>query len=163
MTEISFVDNLSYPLEKEIINFEGDEPFRIYYNIRGLFKDIFELPGKDIFERELNWDATAPDKKFTVKWQIEKKIDTWTKAELTVIAKGIQNSETRKGDVSIVIVPTFATKVEMGFLQATFWWMYYFIFYKKKRIHDFYHAKDLVNKFKMKIGELYGMDIEESL
>ena len=98
-----------------------------------------------------------------MRWQIEKKVDAWTKIELTIVAKGSQNSETRKGNVTMIIIPTFATKVEIGFIQTTFWWMYYFIFYKKKRIHDFYHAKDLVNKFKMKIGELYGIEIEESL
>ncbi len=163
MTEIKFEDNLTYPKEKETIKFKGEEPFKIYYKIGNLFKDVFELSGKDIFERKLKWDSTSEDKPFYVKWEIEKKIDTWTKIFVTVVVQGSQNSATRKGNIIITIVPAFITKVETGFLQRTFWWLYYFIFYKKKRIHDFYFAKNLINKFKIEIGKLYGIEVEESL
>ncbi len=163
MSKITFEDNLSYPKEKEVIKFAGPEPFRIYNSIGNLFKDVFELAGKDVFEDELKWDALTENKGFNVKWHIEKKIDSWTKIEVVVVILGKQNSKTRNGDISIVIVPTFVTEVNTGFLQKAFWWMYYFIYYKKKRIKDFYIAKNYVNKFKQEIGNLYGLEVQESI
>ncbi len=163
MSKSVFEDNLSYPKEKEIIKYSGSEPFRIYGGLGNLFKDVFELAGKDVFEDKIKWDALIDDKKFNVKWHIEKKFDSWTSMDVVVVILGKQNSKTRNGDIIITIVPTFKTEIEMGFLQKAFWWMYYFIYYKKKRIQHFYRAKSLVNKFKQEIGNLYGMDLQESI
>ena len=163
MSKSIFEDNLSYPKEKEIIKFTGPEPFKIYNIIGDLFKDVFELAGKDVFEDELRWNALSEDKAFNTKWHVEKKFDGWTKMEVVVVILGKQNSKTRNGNIAIAIVPTFKTEVNLGFLQKAFWWMYYFIYYKKKRIEDFYRAKSLVNKFKQELGNLYGMELQESI
>ncbi len=163
MSKSIFEDNLSYPKEKEIIKYTGPEPFRIYGSMGNLFKDVFELAGKDVFEDKIKWDALTDNKSFNVKWHVEKKFDGWTKVEVIVVILGKQNSKTREGDIIITVVPTFITEIDMGFFQKTFWWMYYFIYYKKKRIEDFYRAKSLINKFKQEIGNLYGMELQESI
>ncbi|RLI99567.1 MAG: hypothetical protein DRP06_03265 [Candidatus Aenigmatarchaeota archaeon] len=163
MSKSVFEDNLSYPRDKELIKYDGPESFRIYGAISNLFKDIFELAGKDVFEEKLKWDALTDDKGFNVKWHIEKKFDSWTNMYVVVVILGKQNSKTRNGNITITIIPTFKTEVEMGFFQKAFWWIYYFIYYKKKRIEHFYRAKSLVNKFKQEIGNLYGMDLQESI
>lgn len=163
VTEVIFEDNLVYPKEKEVIRWSGEEPFRLYYSIRNFFKDVFALAGKDIFERQLKWDASSPNKSFYCKMEFEKKIDKWTKIELAIVFQGTQNSDTRKGDIIITILPVFKTTVGIGFFQRTFWWIYYFIFYKNKRMHDFYYCKNLVNKFRIQVANLYGIPIEESI
>jgi len=163
MRKVKFEDNLSYPREKEIIKFEGKEPFRLYFKMGKIFKDVLEVMGMDVKEVKLKWDATSINKSFYVKWEVIRKIDTWTKIKIELVAQGSQNSETREGNVTIAIVPVFITEVETGFLQRTFWWMYYFIYYKKKRIRDFYFAKNLINKLKITIGELYGIKLMESV
>ncbi len=163
MRDIIFEDNLSYPREKEIIKFQGEEPFRLYSQMNKLLKDVLEVMGKDVNEMKLKWDATTPDKSFYVKWRVKRKIDAWTKAIYEVIAQGKQNSQTRKGDITIAIVPSFRTEIKGAFLQKTFWWIYYFVYYKKKRIKDFYYAKNLTNKLKITIGELYGIKPMESV
>jgi hypothetical protein len=160
---IEFIDNLVYPKEKEVIKFNGFEPFGFYYKARNIFLNVFELSGKDIFEEKLKWDATGEDKSYWVKWHFEKKMDSWSKVKLSITFQGAQNSRTRLGTSSISLKPTFETKVDVGFLQRPFWWIYYYIFYKKRRIIEFYRAKTIFNQFKLKIGEVYGMAVEESL
>jgi hypothetical protein len=161
--DITFMDNLVYPKEKEVIKFNGPESFRLYYSIRKIMLDVFELAGKDIFERKLKWDATGEDKSFYVKWELDKNMDSWTKLNLSVTFQGSQNSKTRMGDCSISMKPRFVTKVKTGFLQRYFWWMYYHIFYKKRRIIEFYRAKTLFNTFKLSVGQVYGIEAEESI
>ena len=163
MRDIIFEDNLSYPREKEIIKFQGEEPFRLHSQMNKLFKDVLEVMGKDINEIKLKWDITAPDKSFYVKWRVIRKIDAWTKAIYEVVAMGKQNSQTRKGDIIIAVVPSFRTEIKGSFLQKTFWWIYYFIHYKKKRSRDFYYAKNLANKLKITIANLYGIKPMESV
>ncbi len=163
MSKSKFEDNLSYPKEKELIKYTGPEPFRIYTSLGDLFKDVFELAGKDVFEQKIKWDALKEDKDFNVQWYIEKKFDGWTSMKVVVVILGKQNSKTRNGNIIITIVPTFTTEVDMGFFQKAFWWMYYFIYYKNQRIKHFYRAKSLVNKFKQEIGNLYGMDLQDSI
>lgn len=163
MRDIIFEDNLVYPREKEIIKFEGGEPFRLHSQMSKIFKDVLEVMGKDINEMKIKWDATSPDRAFYVKWRVKRKIDTWTNAFYELVAQGKQNSQTRNGNVTIVIVPSFRTEIKGSFLQKTFWWIYYFIYYKKKRSRDFYYAKNLANKLKITIGNLYGIKQRESV
>lgn len=163
MSKILFEDNLAYPLEKEILKFRGKEPFRIYENIKDILKTSLEITGVPIIERKISWDATGVDKSFLVIWTARRGIDTWTRIDVTIKVKGKQNSNTREGHVDISIKPFFRTEVEIGFLARIFWWIYYFIFYKKKRYNDFYMAKNLINKLKREIGNLYGIKVEESI
>lgn len=161
--KLTFMDYLSYPKEKETIKFKGVEPFKFYYVGKRIFLDVFELAGKDIFEKKLKWDATAEDKSFYVKWEFEKKMDTWSSVKMSVTFQGSQNSRTRLGDCSISMKPQFITSVKTGFFQRYFWWVYYNIHYKKKRVVEFYRAKSIFNKFKLKVGEVYGISAEESI
>lgn len=162
MSEIEIRDNLAYPSEKEIIKFEGKEPFKIYDNMWEILRQSLEITSVPIIEREMKWDATDVNKSFYVKWTAEKKMDRWTKIDITLVAKGSQNSNTRNGNVTIAIKPLFITEVEVGFLQRIFWWIYYYIYYKKKRYNDFYYSKTIVNKLKKNIADLYGIEISES-
>jgi len=159
---IKFQDSLIYPSEAEVIKFKGKEPFRIYYKMSSLLKDVLETSGAKVWERIIKWDLTDVNKSFYVSWEAERSIDTWSKIAVYVTAMGSQNSETREGEVTIKIKATFTTKVSVNSFQKIFWWLYYVIYYKKKRLHDFYMAKNLINKLKIKIGELYGIKIEES-
>jgi hypothetical protein len=162
--KITFMDYLTYPKEKEIIKFNGPEPFRLYNEIKKIMLDAFELAGKDIFEKKLKWDATGEDKSFYVKWEIEeKKMDPWSKLTLSITFQGSQNSRTRMGDCSISMKPKFITTVKSGFLQRYFWWMYYQMYYKKRRIIEFYRAKTMFNKFKLMVAQVYGIEAEESI
>lgn len=160
--KLSYVDNLVYPKEKEVLKYEGPEPFRLYYAMRKLLMDVFELAGKDIFEPKLKWDLTAEDKSFYVKWNIEKKMDSHSSLVLKMTFQGSQNSRTRMGNMSISFKPKFVTKAKAGFLQRPFWWAYYRFFYRDRRIVEFYHAKAIFNNFKIAIGNVYGMDVEAS-
>ena len=159
---IKFQDNLLYPNEAEVIKYKGKEPFRIYREMSGILKDALETSGAKVWERIVKWDLTSPNRSFYVNWEAERGIDGWTKISVYVTAIGNQNSETRMGEVTIKIMATFTTKVSLSSFQKIFWWIYYFIYYKKKRLHDFYMAKNLVNRLKIKIGELYGIKVEES-
>ena len=163
MSKITFEDNLVYPKDAEVINFKGKEPFKIYDKIKDFLKEVLELSGKDIFERILKWDATDVNKSFYVKIDAERKLDSWSEINITFVARGSQNSQTREGEVTIVLKPIFKTKVSGNFLQIIFWWIYYSIYYKHKRQQDFYMAKTMINKLKKAIGDLYGIKVEESV
>jgi hypothetical protein len=158
MAKLKYVDNLVYPKEKEVIKFEGPEPFRLYGAMRKLLLDTFELAGKDIFEPQLKWDATGETKYFFVKWNIAKSIDRWSKLELSMTFQGSQNSRTRLGDMSFSMKPKFVTEVEVGFLQRPFWWIFYRFFYRNQRVESFYRAKSIFNQFKANVGAVYGME-----
>ncbi|MGC9310797.1 MAG: hypothetical protein ACP5E4_03690 [Candidatus Aenigmatarchaeota archaeon] len=151
-----------YPKEKETIAYSGPEPFRLYYAMRNLLLDVFELAGKDIFEDKLKWDATGEDKSFFVQWHIDKNMDSWTKLSLAIKFMGSQNSRTRVGNASVSLKPLFITSVKTGFLQKAFWWMYYQMHYKNKRVYEFYRAKTVYNRFKLAVGNVYGIEVEES-
>ncbi len=162
MSKILLQDNLVYPEEKEIIKFEGREPFSIYDNMVNILKKSFEISTPSVIETDLKWDTTAPDKSFYAKWTAERKLDEWTKAEVKILIKGKQNSNTRRGNITIAIKPILKTEVNVGFLQRVFWWVYYFIFYKKKRMNDFYFGKNLINRLRNEIGNFYGIDVGKS-
>jgi hypothetical protein len=159
MSELVYEDNLVYPQEKEVIKFEGKDPFRIYYNIKDILKKVFELGGKDIIEKEIKWDNTSVDKFFLVKWECKRSIDAWTKIIVNISVKGTQNSNTKEGKIVMSMKPVFRTEISSGFFQSIFWWIYYYIYYKNKRLQDFYRAKTLINKLRKQIGELYEMEI----
>ncbi|OYT42924.1 MAG: hypothetical protein B6U88_02495 [Candidatus Aenigmarchaeota archaeon ex4484_56] len=163
MGKIKFEDNLAYPYQKEKIEVRGcSNPFKIYYKIKGIMKDVLELSGKDIFEIKLKWDATSEDRSFWVKWSADRKIDIWTKLNVTITISGSQNANTKKGDIAVSITPLYITEVDVGFIKKIFWWIYYLLHYKKKRIRDFYYAKNLINKLKIEIGKVYGVEVPES-
>lgn len=154
---LNIIDDILAPSDRLKVKFKGANPAAILGMAPGMIKDIMKIPGKDLLETDIRWDAT--DGGFYGVWLGKRTEDRWTTTYVRVIAQGTQNKE-GYGDFWVEIKGTVETKYDFAnFIQRGFWWFYNYGFYYKQRRGYIEAAKDdimdmrsfVVNKFK--IGE----------
>jgi len=134
MPSISIVDDLLYPRDKIEIKFSGENVASICNLIRPILERVLQVEAKDTYERLLKWDSTSNPRSFYNEWTTNKEEDKWTAYSFKIIIKGNQDTNTKKGNVSIEIYSWLRTSYEYSnFIQRFLWTLYNQIFYYKRR------------------------------
>lgn len=136
------------------IDFKGPNPFRIYGQMDKILRAIWDVTGKDVWEREFRWDFTSEDRGFFSRFIVKKKYDLWSVVYPEVIIQGKQPSDPAKdGEVTIRLRGKLKTESD----QNTLWtrssiyrslrWLYFRTFYNDVR-------RTLIEECRIKLTDL---------
>ncbi len=136
------------------VDFKGPDPFRVYQSIPGFLRAIFDVRGKDVYEKEFRWDITEDPRSFFSRFIVRKSYDMWSVAWVEVTMQGKQPSDPNKdGEVVILITGKLLTR----FPENTVWsrtglykslrWLWARTFYNDIR-------RNLIDECRIKINDL---------
>ena len=119
------------------IDYEGPQPFRIYFSIRDIIKRVFNVKDYDIWEREFRWDVP---RKFFIRIYVLKRLDVRSYMLIEISLQG-KDTETpkEKGTLTILITGKLRTDFNLtGDFQQTLLYrslikLYHYIFYRNVR------------------------------
>lgn len=94
---------LSMPL---IINYNGPKPENLYFELKNMLKRIFGVEDRNIEERELRWDRTTAEEKFSstifLTKQLDENVHLFLEIKISGSTKPSKDFE-REGRISILI------------------------------------------------------------
>lgn len=135
-------------------DYKGPNPFRIYAVIGGLLRAIFDVRGKDVWEREFRWDNTSDPRDFFFRFIVNKTYDMWSRIYSEVIVQGKQPSDpTKEGEVTIFLRGKLQTKVpettiiQRSTIYKSLRWIYFRTLYNDVR-------RNLLEECRIKILDL---------
>ncbi|MCS7123675.1 MAG: hypothetical protein RMJ17_03865 [Candidatus Aenigmarchaeota archaeon] len=104
-----------------VINYVGPKPENVYFEMRNLLKRIFGVEDKHIEERELRWDRSSAEEKFSSTFFVSKPLTevTYIFVEIKIDGSTKPSKEfEREGRVSILIDPRIKNSVVQSSLMA---------------------------------------------
>lgn len=155
MSKLNIIDDLIAPSDRLKVKYKGPNPIALMDIVPGMIKDIMKIPGKDLLETDIRWDAT--DGGFYGVWMGKRTEDRWSTTFLRVIVQGVQGKD-ETGWFVVEIKGTLETGYQFSnFIQRSFWWVYNHGFYYRQRRQyleqgkdDIFEMRDLVlNRFKI--------------
>ena len=115
---------------------------------------IFDVRGKDVWEREFRWDNTSEPREFFFRFIVRKTYDMWTRVYPEIIVQGKQPSDPNKeGEVLIKISGKLQTRSPLNtvFQRNTLYqslrWLYFRTLYNDVR-------RNLLEECRIKINDL---------
>jgi hypothetical protein len=137
---LNIIDDILAPSDRLKLKYRGSDPLAMLEMAPGMIKDIMKIPGKDLLETDIRWDAT--DGGFYGVWMGKRQEDRWTMTYIRVIVQGAQDKE-GNGNFTIEIKGTVETSYDFdNFIQRGFWWFYNYGFYYRQRRNYLEQAKD---------------------
>src|SRR3990167_7835123 len=88
---LNIIDDILAPSDRLKVKFKGANPTAILGMAPGMIKNIMKIPGKDLLETDIRWDAT--DGSFYGVWMGKRTEDQWSRTHIRVIAQGVQNKD----------------------------------------------------------------------
>jgi hypothetical protein len=128
-------DDCLAPTAKMQIKYTGPNPMKLFKSVRPMLERIFDVSGKDIWERDYRWDTTAEPRSFFIRLYVKKGLDQRSDLLIEIIFQGEQPSDpTKEGNMTVTINGRLTTKFEINLpIYKTMWWFYNKIFYNKVR------------------------------
>lgn len=136
------------------VDYKGPNPFRIYQSIPTLLRAIFDVRGKDVWEREFRWDYTSDPREFLFRFIVKKGYDFWSTAFIEVIAQGKQPADPNKdGEVFVILTGKLRTgfdadnKWNTSSIYKSIRWLYLRTLYNDVR-------RNLIEECRIKVNDL---------
>lgn len=176
-------DDCLAPVPKLKVDYTGPNPIKVYQVVRGLLIKIFEVSGKDVWERDFRWDATTDPRGFFIRVYADKPLDARTSIFVETTFQGFQPSDPNKnGKVTILIgakmrteykldsafkrLPIYSGITKLGGLAEVggLLWLYHKIFYAQVR-RDYIrnHCNKRLETLWRELREVLGMPVPESV
>ena len=93
------------------IDFKGPNPFKLYQSVPQFLRAIFDVRGKDIYEKEFRWDNTTEPRWFFSRFIVRKGYDIWSTVWAEVTMQGNQPTDPNKdGDVFVLLTGKLLTR-----------------------------------------------------
>jgi len=93
------------------IDFKGVNPFRVYQAVPGFLRAIFDVRGKDVYEKEFRWDNSSDPRDFFSRFIVRKGYDNWSVVWAEITMQGKQPSDPNKeGEVFILLTGKLLTR-----------------------------------------------------
>lgn len=144
------------------VEFTGPNPFRVYHALPQLLRAIFDVRGKDVWEREFRWDYNSDPRDFLFRFIVKKGYDYWSSVFVEVIVQGKQPSDPNKdGQVLIILTGKLLTKSadsniwNRSTLYKSLRWIYFRTLYNDVR-------RNLIDECRIKINDL-ALALQKSL
>ncbi|MBI2084502.1 MAG: hypothetical protein HYT70_02725 [Candidatus Aenigmarchaeota archaeon] len=149
-------DDCLVPDRQIRIDYRGPNPFRLYSVVPQLLRAIWDIRGKDVWEREFRWDITSEPIPFFSRFVIRKTYDNWSKIYSELIMQGKQPTDPNKeGEVSIIIRGILRTEspsntiIQKSGIYKSLRWLYFRTLYNDVR-------RNLLQECRIKAGDLSG-------
>jgi hypothetical protein len=158
MPKLNLFDDILAPRDTILVKFQGKNPYVAATIVQSVLKEIMKIPGKDILETDVRWDAAGETRAFYGKWMGKKQEDNWTKTWIRIVIQGEQHATERTGWCNIELKGTIRTTYEYNnFIQRMFWWFYNKSFYYKQRRMYAEDAKDTLFEMRDKFQSVLGI------
>ncbi|MBI2546834.1 MAG: hypothetical protein HYW23_00095 [Candidatus Aenigmarchaeota archaeon] len=149
------------------IDFKGVNPFRVYYRMSEFLKFIFDVRGKDVYEKEFRWDFTSDPRDFLSRFIVKKKYDEWTNAWIEAKLQGKQPADSNKdGEVTILLTGKLQTKspertvMQRSTLYKSLRWLYFRTLYNDLRRNYIEECRIKINDLKRTLEKTLGISPE---
>ncbi len=147
-------DDCLVPDRQIRIDYKGPNPFRLYAIVPQLLRAIWEIRGKDVWEREFRWGSEDDPRMFFSRFIARKTYDNWSKVYMEIIMQGKQHSDPNKeGEVTITIKGILRTEspnntiFQRSSIYKSFRWLYFRSLYNDVR-------RNLIDECAIRIGDL---------
>ncbi|MBI2542646.1 MAG: hypothetical protein HYW24_00450 [Candidatus Aenigmarchaeota archaeon] len=138
------------------IDFKGPNPFKVYGSVGTFLRNIFDVRGKDVWEREFRWDITSEPREFFSRFIVKKSYDYWSVVYAEVIMQGKQPSDPNKdGEMTVLLRSILRTEspentiLEMSSISKAMRWLYFRTLYNDVR-------RNLIEECRIKTTDLAG-------
>ncbi len=149
------------------IDFKGVNPFRVYHSIPQFLRAIFDVRGKDVYEKEFRWDYADDPRTFFSRFIVRKSYDMWSVVWVEAIMQGKQPSDPNKeGEMYILLTGKLQTKSP----ENTFWsrssiyksirWFYFRTLYNDIRRNYLDECRIKLNDLKRTVERTLGISPE---
>ncbi|MBU5537142.1 MAG: hypothetical protein QW818_03390 [Candidatus Aenigmatarchaeota archaeon] len=146
------------------IEFKGLNPFRLYHAMPGFLRAIFDVRGKDVYEKDFRWDFTSEPRWFFSKFIVRKGYDIWSTIWAEVTMQGTQPSDPNKeGEMFVLITGKLLTRSP----ENTIWsrtglykslrWLYFRTLYNDVRRNYLEECRIKLNDLKLAIERTLGI------
>jgi len=150
--ELRFDDDILHPRNKITLSFKGKNPYLPCQIIVDLARDILKISAKDVFIKDLRWDATSDPRSFYGVWYFRHEEDRWTDTMLKVTMQGEQSATDKTGWIKIDLEGKVSTKFEYSnFLQKALWFLFNRSFYYRQRRAYLEQGKEFIYKLREEI------------
>lgn len=136
------------------IDFKGINPFKVYHAMPGVLRVIFDVRGKDVFEKEFRWDYSGDPRDFFSRFIVRKGYDMWSNVWMEVTMQGKQPADPNKeGEVYILITGKLLTRSQenspwtRSALYKSLRWIYFRTLYNDVR-------RNLLEECRIKLNDL---------
>jgi hypothetical protein len=128
-------DDCLAPTAKMQINYTGPNPIKLFKEIKPMLLRIFEVSGKDVWERDFRWDTTEDPRSFFIRLYVDKALDQRSGLLIEIIFQGKQPSDpTKDGRMTVTLNGRLKTEFEMNRpIYRAAWWFYNKFFYGSVR------------------------------
>ncbi len=146
------------------IEYHGPNPFKIYGAMGGFLRAIFDVRGKDVWERDFRWDNTSDPRWFFFKFITKKTYDMWTVLYPEIIVEGKQYADPNKdGDVTILLRGKVQTRsaentfIQRSALYKSLRWLYFRTLYNDIRRNYMEECRIKINDLKRALERTLGI------
>jgi len=138
------------------LNYSGPNPQELYKKCKELFFSIWKIHPTDVQEREFNWDRSAGNEKFLVRFEVTKDVDVFSYMIVRVNLSGEAKHSRqfgKEGTAKIEIEPIFRTEYPQDtiFQRSIFYEMFrvlwHRVFYEDKRKQYITECRDTTFRF----------------
>jgi len=154
-TKLLIWDYVFEPVKEINISYTGPAPDKFYKKINELVRVVFNVPDAYVQEKEYSWEKTKDGERFSVGWEVNKILDTFSYITVEIDFSGF--SVNNEGKVNMRIRPRLITE----YPQDTVWQQniiyemtrrfWHNMFYHKKRMEYLNFAKELVTSFESSV------------
>ncbi len=149
------------------IDFKGPNPFRIYQTVPQFLRAIFDVRGKDIYEKEFRWDNTTEPRWFFSRFIVRKGYDIWSTVWGEVTMQGNQPSDPNKdGDVFVLLTGKLLTRSpentpwSRSSIYKSLRWLYFRTLYNDVRRNYMEECRIKITDLKLAIEKTLGIEPE---
>lgn len=149
------------------IDFKGLNPFRIYQAVPQFLRAIFDVRGKDVYEKEFRWDNTTEPRWFFSRFIVRKGYDMWSVVWGEVTMQGNQPSDPNKdGDAFILLTGKLLTRSPenspwaRSSIYKSLRWLYFRTLYNDVRRNYMEECRIKINDLKLAIEKTLGISPE---
>ncbi len=146
------------------VDFKGVNPFKVYQAMPQALRVIYDVRGKDIFEKEFRWDYSEDPRSFFFRFIVRKKYDMWSNVWTEVAAQGKQPSDMNKeGEVYVLVTSKLLTKSPednpwtKSALYKSLRWVYYRTLYNDVRRNLLEECRIKANDLKRTVERTLGI------
>ena len=159
-------DEILAPKTNIVLEYFGEDPFRVYSRIPRLMQEIFHARGESIYEDDFRWDITSDPRQFFFIFRVERGVDGRTKYVVILKAFGRQPSDpaSKNGKMLVEIKGYLVTiyPIKKKYQRALFWpfiYLYHWAFYNKIRRRYLEIYKGYIEELETELRKILGLPI----
>lgn len=163
MGEIIIRDDCLAPGRYVYLDYHGKNPFDIVRKIGDELAEFFKVTTSDRGEDDFRWDNSDDPAAFYVRYWVNKPAGgKYSRIMFRIRVQGHESQTTKEGMFTLELVARVVTEFKArNIFLRTFWWIYSYLFYDRRRRTYIEMCKDYIERFKSMVKEHYDLGTME--